>query len=755
MALSSVDHLKSGSNTALSRSSLGIFVITLFVSAFLLFSVQPFFAKMVLPRLGGSPAVWSVAMVFFQAMLLAGYVYAHVLSMYLSPRLSALVHLLVMAAALLFMPIAIPAGWETPPVTGQPVWLLGLFTASVGLPFFAVAANGPLLQSWFSKSGHPHSSDPYFLYSASNLGSFASLFLYIVLFEPNMSIPEISRGWMIGFICLAVLIIASAMSALNGSTTQSRIETTEQTIANTAIPAMQVAQWVGLSFVASGLLVAVTAYTSTDIAVAPFLWIVPLALFLLTFVLAFARNRLFSVEFLSGATTVLAVAALASIAAKQFVPIVLNLAIHSSFFFFAALLCHSVLVDQRPAPRKLTSFYLWMSFGGVLGGVFASLLAPVLFTRIAEYPLLIVLALFCRPATWAGDRRLLIIASAVAACVAMLMSHPLVAETVLIEYKAIVAVIYCVIALISLRYLGKDQAWFLVQIILVLGLIFGLMNAKKTLSIDRSFFGVVSVYESQDQKYIYMAHGSTLHGAMAVTPEGQMPEPLTYYYRTGGIAASLFAAQQKWATNPLGHNASVGIVGLGTGSMLCHRKPNENWTNYEIDKAVVDAASNPNLFRFVSQCGHNDPITVGDARLKMQNEPNGKFDYLLIDAFSSDAIPVHLMTAEAFELYFSKLASDGILTIHISNRFMELASVIQAIAAKNGYVGRFGVFVATPEELAKNVTTNWVVVLARNDEALGSMAIDAKWGPLPDLGTKPWTDDYSNLIGSLMRGFAK
>ena len=755
MALSSVEQFQTHENSRLNGMSLATFVVTLFVSAFLLFSIQPFFAKMVLPRLGGSPAVWSVAMVFFQAMLLAGYLYAHVLSSYLSPRIAALIHLVVMAAALVFMPIAIPAGWETPPDSGQPIWLLGLFTVSVGLPFFAVAANGPLLQNWFSKSGHPHSTDPYFLYSASNLGSFASLFLFMALIEPYFTVPEISRNWMIGFIGLGALIAGCAAFVRFDATAALKSVESQQTKADQKIAPQQIAKWVGLSFVPSGLLVAMTAHISTDIAVAPFLWILPLALFLLTFIFAFARKRIFSVFLLSSSTTLLAVSVLCSILLTHQMPVAVNLALHLVFFFSAALLCHTVLVDQRPAAGGLTSFYLWMSFGGVLGGVFASLLAPLLFTRIAEYPLLIILALFCRPASWEGNVKTLLLASGVAALFAFLFSNSFVAETLLVEHKALVLIVFCVFAVLSRLFLLKDQSWFLVQFILIAGLMFGIVNAKKILSIDRSFFGVVSVYESPDQKYVLMAHGSTLHGAMAITPEGQKPEPLTYYHRTGGIAASLFATQQKWALSPLGRNANIGVVGLGTGSMLCHRKPNETWTSFEIDKAVVDAASNPALFRFVSDCGQKDPIIIGDARLKLLDQPAGKFDYLLIDAFSSDAIPVHLMTDEAFQLYFSKLVNDGILTIHISNRYMELASIIQAIAAKNGYAGRFGIFKADPSLTEKNVTTNWVVVLAKNEAALGSIATSPQWGQLPDLETKPWTDDYSDLFGALMRSYAK
>ena len=731
---------------------LTIFSTTLFVSAFLLFSIQPFFTKMVLPRLGGSPGVWSVAMVFFQAMLLGGYVYAHLLSRYLTPKIAALVHLAIMVAALIFLPIAIPSGWNVPPDQGQSIWLLGLFSASVGLPFFAVAANGPLLQNWFAKSGHPHSEDPYFLYGASNLGSFASLFLFIALIEPSLTVPEISKAWMVGFIALGALIIICAITTVRAYSVSGVSDTKTQSLPSLPIGKLQIAKWIGLSFVPSGLLVAVTAHISTDIAAAPFLWVIPLALFLVTFIFAFAQKRIFSVNLLATATTILAIAVLCSIRLGGYFPVTVSIFLHPAFFFSAALLCHSVLVDLRPTTDKLTSFYMWMSFGGVLGGIFASLLAPVIFNSIAEYPILVILVLFCRPATWRGNNRVLITASCAAAIIAAISTSTPFATVVLANYRFFYLIGLCVFALVSLRYLLRDQAWFIFQVIVFFALAVGMGNMNKTFFTERSFFGVVKAYESDDRRFILLAHGSTLHGAMAKDANGQKPEPLTYYHRTGGIANSLFAAQQKWALSPLGRNANIGVVGLGTGSMFCHRKPNENWTYFEIDKAVVSAASDPSIFQFVHDCGQNDPIVLGDARLKLLDQPDRKFDYLLVDAFSSDAIPVHLMTVEAFKMYFSKMTDDGILVIHISNRYAELASVIQAVAKTNGYTGRFGSFNFDNSKISDYIIPSNVVVLAKTEAALGRIADDPKWKALPDRGTKPWTDDRSDLLGAILRG---
>jgi spermidine synthase len=239
---------------------------------------------------------------------------------------------------------------------------------------------------------------------------------------------------------------------------------------------------------------------------------------------------------------------------------------------------------------------------------------------------------------------------------------------------------------------------------------------------------------------------------MATVPATGAPEPLAYYHSSGALADSLFAAQELWAKAARSVAPHVGIVGLGTGSMLCHRKDGERWTNYEIDKAVVDAAANPKLFRFISECGMGDPIIIGDARLKLADEPAGTFDYLQIDAFSSDAIPAHLLTRQAFDLYFSRLAPSGMLAIHISNRYLEIASILQAIAAEGGYDARIRTSRPTPEQEMRRVHASTVVVMARNEQALARLATDQEWKPLPDLGTRAWTDDYSNLLGAFIRG---
>lgn len=724
---------------------LALFLLTLFISAFLLFSIQPFFAKMVLPRLGGSPAVWSVAMVFFQGMLLLGYGYAHLLTAKFDTKIAAIIHGLVLLAAFVALPVAIPESWNRPPASGEALWLLGLFAASVGLPFFAVSANGPLLQSWFARTGHPHAADPYFLYGASNIGSLASLGLYIVLFEPLFTVPEQSAMWTGGFVLLAVMILVCALPAVLRAP---RVHGVAELPAG-QVSRAQILRWIALAFVPSGLLVAVTAHISVDVAAAPFLWVIPLILFLLTFVIAFQRRPIIGVKFLSRALPWAGAAALIAMVAPTSMPITAALAIHFGFLFLAALLCHSVLVSLRPPAGNLTSFYLWMSLGGVLGGIFASLVAPAAFNWIAEYPLLIVAALLCRPGVFGGNLRdfglqagLLFICGCFFLAAALIGWLPH-----LTQRGGASALLLGVIAIGAIVQLRSNRAYAL-SLVFLLPLAFLLERVQGDLFVERSFYGVVKVAKSADGAHRFMMHGTTIHGAMATDVDGKPPVPLTYYHESGGMARAVAALRKARG----GRIGEVGVVGLGTGSILCHRGPGERWTSYEIDPSVVAVARNPALFRFVSECGEGDPVVIGDARLRLEDELAGKYDLLVVDAFSSDSVPAHLMTREAVELYRDKLAEGGLLVMHISNRHLELASVVAAIGADLGLEVRIGLFGTDAKTRAQPfVTPTQVAVLANEGTDLESLLADARW-KRPEAGrTRPWTDDYSDIIGALWR----
>ncbi len=385
---------------ALARAQVPAAAAALLLSAFLLFSVQPMFTKMVLPRLGGSSATWSVALVVFQALLLGGYLYAHLLARRLGIRAALALHLGLMLVAGLALPIGLPAGFGPPPVENQALWLVGLFATAVGLPFFALSANGPLLQAWFARSGHPRARDPYFLYAASNIGSFAALVAYPVLIEPVLPLRAQAEAWCGGFVLLGLLVLASGLAASAGAAGADEARVAS---ASAAPGWRRRGAWIGLALVPSALLVSVTAHISTDIAATPLLWVVPLALFLLTFAIAFRDGTALPGRRLLRLQVWGTALALASFAIGF--GLWGGLALHLGLFFVSALIAHATLYHVRPAPDRLTEFYVCVSLGGVLGGIACGLVAPLVVSRVVEYPVLLVAALACRPGFFSGSAR--------------------------------------------------------------------------------------------------------------------------------------------------------------------------------------------------------------------------------------------------------------------------------------------------------------------------------------------------------------
>ncbi len=735
------------------RLLLAVFALALLWSAFLLFTLQPYFARLVLPLLGGAPAVWSVALVFYQAMLLAGYAYAHVSSTRLGLRSAILLHLALVALAFLFLPVAIPEGWQTPPAGSHAVWQLGLFLSAIGLPYLVLAANAPLLQAWFARTGHPHAADPYFLYGASNAGSFAALLLYVVLIEPRIGLAGQGVAWAVGFGILALLIALAALVALRRSHPAATVafgeSPAERERAGTPL------WWMLCGFVPSGLLVAVTAQISLDIAAVPFLWVAPLALFLLTFVIAFARRPWVPLGLLSWLIPFAAAGALIVLYSPRLPPVWVSLAVHLGFLFIASLFCHSLLVASRPHAGQLTRFYLWMSAGGALGGLFAAIAAPLLFGWIAEYVILIVATVLLRPQLVARGRAqlaALAVAAVLGAAVVYFTAWSGVAE--LFQGRVGIALAIMALAGTGLGFLLVSPIAHALTLLLVLPLAQLHAQAGTTLFSERSFFGVLRVHDTPDGMFRLMTHGTTLHGAMATRPPIVLqpgmwaPEPLTYYHRSGALAAAIFAMQERRG----GAMDRVAAIGLGTGSAVCHRAPGERWTVTEIDRSVVRAALSPSLFSFMPVCGTDVETRIGDGRLLMQDEPERAFDLILVDAFSSDSIPVHLMTREAIALYMSRLVEDGIVVLHISNRYLELESVLAAIAREEGLAIRSALFVPTGSDADHPyINLTLAAVIAREDQHFGPLLRDTRW-QVPDAGTtRAWTDNYSDVLSALLR----
>jgi hypothetical protein len=728
------------------------FCIALFLSAFLLFSVQPMFTKLVLPKLGGTPAVWSVAMVFFQAVLLTGYAYAHVLTTWLTPRGAAFVHLSLMGLIFaLALPMGLPTDVGQPPEEGQALWLVGIFAVSVGLPFFAISANGPLLQAWFARTGHSHATDPYFLYGASNTGSLLALLSYPFLIEPSLPVSDQVHIWTLGF---ALLIVGVATAAsLAGRIPPTAIFLQTKAVKAAASGWSNRATWTALAFVPSALLVAVTAFISTDVAAAPLLWVIPLALFLLSFIIVFQRKPFLRHERMLSLHLIVIGFLLAPVLLGLHLDWQVMLPLHLVGFFLTAMVCHGEMARRRPPAQHLTEFYMWMSFGGVLGGLFAGLLAPHLFSSIVEYPLLLVASILCHPGLFeANDRSRtlktigLILGAGGIIAVALFTASRAVSESELANPTAILIGLGLVLMLQfkhPARLAGLSAAVFLIVAANRVG--------GEEAEAIRSFYGVHNVAMTSDGQFRLLSHGTTLHGAQKVRDEnGRLlegpPEAITYYHDSGNISQAIEAIRAAQ-----GHLSNVSVIGVGTGSLACRRQPGESWTFYEIDRTVINIAKDPSRFTFLASCAPDAPIVLGDARLTVAGAADGSIDLLIVDAFSSDAIPIHLMTQEAIALYVRKLSTRGSLVLHISNRNIELASVVAAVGDVNG----LAMFRAGPEgrtSIGRYVTDSEVVVLSRSVNDVGDLATRSGWqrdDAKP--GTQPWTDDYADVIGAVWR----
>jgi hypothetical protein len=744
---------------------LAAYTAAVFLSALLLFAVQPMFTRMVLPQLGGSPSVWSVAIVFFQSMLLAGYAYAHWLAAAKRRFMPVLIHLGLLAAAGLTLPLSIAQGWGEPPARGTEFWLLGLFTLSIGLPFFALAANNPLLQTWFVRTGHRDGRDPYFLYAASNIGSFLALLSYPILLEPAFTLRMQDRLWSGGFIILTVLIAGCGYLLL-----RTRPEAGLAHQAEAAMPkpnSMMLGRWVFLSAVPSGLLVAVTAYISTDVAAAPLMWVMPLSLYLLTWVLVFARRTILPHALMLLLQPLAIAGIVVLLLYGSYVPLIQNLSAHLLAFFVIAMACHGELARSRPAPAHLTAFYLSLSFGGMVGGLFAGLFAPYAFSWVAEYPILAVLAVLCRPfASPPWPRLAGWIPSFVkiywppygrcfwpiGVTVALALILPAYFGFHLTEEMTdgLNAVVLTLAALSIVLLRDPPKSAFAVALALAVIRLYPTDEGRsETL---RSFFGVNQIYETPDRRFRILKHGSTIHGAQRLlTNDGEpvsgRPEPITYYHATSAMTQVIEAVRAR-----KGSPLRAAVIGLGSGSLACRIGPNEKWRFFEIDSTVIRIARDPKRFSFVSSCAPDLEIILGDARLTLAKEPDHVYDLIIVDAYSSDAIPVHLATREAMAIYKSKLAPHGVVLMHISNRHLELQSVVVGIAAANELASWIWSNDDEDSDDDNYIFTSDVVISAANETDIGALAETDTWVPTeprPDLRT--WTDDYSNIAGAFWR----
>ena len=716
-----------------SAAPVWLFAGTLFVSATLLFWIQPLFAKMVLPLLGGSPSVWNTAMVFFQAVLLAGYAYAHLLSRRCGQRSQILLHLGVLAVAALALPIGVAHGWRPDAGTPPTLWLLGLLGASIGAPFFAVATTAPLLQRWFSQTGHPHAHDPYFLYGASNLGSILALLAFPFVLEPLLSSRAQAVAWTLGFAVLAVAIAGCGSLVWRRPVS---LTPTSETATRPNWP--QRLSWIAYAALPSSLLLAVTTHISTDIAPAPLLWVVPLTLYLLTFVIAFARRPPIPHGFVVRIMPLALMSLVATVAFRE--PVGVFLPLHLVVFFVITLMCHGELVRRRPGVASLTEFYLCMSLGGVLGGACIALGAPLLFDSVFEYPLSLALAAALLPgASIRAKRGDIILALLI---LAVLIGGQ--AGATGLGYPLSSFIVYCICAAFVLVVFAlKNRP---LGFALCIGAIFVggsyASTSHGTLWQGRSFFGVYRVSESADPPTRSLFHGTTNHGGQLVADNGDI-SPTTYHTASSPIVEVLLATQAH------GVGQRVGVVGLGAGALAYWRRPEDDWRYYEIDPLIIWLAVESGWFELMPRGPESIPIVLGDARLTLAEEPDGRFDLLIMEAYSSDAIPMHLLTREAVALYMDKLAEDGLLALHISNRFLDLELVVARIVEQAGYAAQvaFREEDDIDEETDPTGSPSHWVLIARSQATLDGLALGEVWQPLeaPSEG-RVWSDDFSNLL---------
>jgi spermidine synthase len=722
-----------------------LFASTMFLSGFLLFLVEPMAAKMVLPILGGVPMVWNACVVFFQIVMLAGYGYAFGASR-LQVRQHVVLHAAVLALPAAVLPFMIQAGSVTPP-DGNPIaWLLVLLAGSIGLPFFVLSTSASVFQHWLSRTDHPAARDPYFLYSASNLGCLLALACYPIVVEPLFTLKEQTRLWTIGYAEFVLLGGACAIFAWRRSTAHVAVTAAADAsaaLAGAPVTAMRRARWLLLAFIPSSLMLAVTNYVSTDIAAVPLLWIVPLALYLLTFALAFGRRSAAAGGVARRALPLLVVPLALFMVANVQAPLIAIVSLHLAAFGVMALNCHVDLANDRPAPSRLTEFYFWVSLGGMLGGLFNTLAAPVLFNRIVEYPLVVVLAcLVFRASDSAVASRRTILDVAVPLTIAGMTGGIVVALSARGASLALQLAALSVPALLTFAQRRRAmQFGFCMAALIVASLVFG-NTADRQLFATRTFFGVYRVKEDLGGSYHWLAHGTTLHGMQALAPQ-RRGEALTYYHETGPFG-------QAWKALPrVGTAREVGVVGLGVGTLAAYARPEQRWTFFEIDPAIERIARTREYFSYLAACGDRCRVVLGDARISLGRVPERTYDLLVLDAFSSDSIPMHLMTRESLALYLSRLAPDGVLMMHISNRHLRLAPVVARLADSQGLAAVQQLEASRPDWPEGKNPSNWIV-MARDRSDLDALIKDARWSALVASPPTPlWTDDFSNILSVL------
>jgi SAM-dependent methyltransferase len=776
---------------------LPLFIIAIFTGASLLFLVQPLIARVILPWMGGAPAVWNTAMVFFQGALLLGYLYAHALSRLADPRRQVIFHAAVLALACLTLPIGLPASewWHPDPETPPALSVLLLLALSVGVPFFALASAGPLLQRWFARSSHPRAADPYFLYAASNAGSMLALLGYPLLVEPSLGLTDQRWWWSGAFLLAALLAVACGVAMLRrpGIAPAADPPTGSATEPASNEPRRQWtlrARWIALAAVPSSLMLGATQYLTSDIGSFPLLWVLPLSLYLLTWIIAFTRAGPLATHVAGVLMLPAAVGIGVLLITEPRQPIGWVILAHAGFLLLAAQACHGRLAARRPHPSRLTEFYLCLSIGGLLGGLFNAFAAPAIFTGVTEYPLAIAAACLlgapsfhrsaphdaapdpstapppARPAFFTRARLLnaglAVLLPGLVAVSYMTIAHaqpP--TDSWSPEWRRAVELGAPALICLSAAFWRVRFALCVLALALMPGV--RMLSEGTPVLTSRTFFGVHRVFTAPDyagpdlgmRPAIRLWHGRTDHGSQFLDPDLR-GEPTTYYTRSGPAGDALRLLQRRHG--PL----RIALVGLGAGTMAAHLRPDDQATFFEIDPEVDRIANDTALFTYLRDARDRGarihPTILGDARLTMARVPDGSFDLIVLDAFSSDAIPRHLLTVEALRMFARRLTPDGLLLVHISNWYLQLDPVLALAAADLGLTAyrRWDDRVPSDRSTSPGHARSDWVALAPRRRTIEPLLVEFEWETLPFAGDagllllrRPWTDDHSDILSIL------
>ena len=777
--------------------------------------VQPMVGKILLPYLGGVPAVWTTCMLFFQLALLAGYVYAEKSIRYLGCQRQSILHLLLMTGAFMLLPLNIGTSGASTAATAPTVWLLVRLTSSIGFLFFLIAANAPLLQRYYSETGQSDAADPYFLYAASNTGSLLALISYPFVFEPLLRLSQQKQVWSALYIVQTLLVMLCCMILWRGNTKKPADAAdhsipesgqsfsngtglcntnTEQidyinaeladleVIFNSSKPEKESKEsdtdnvsptwktalyWCLLGFVPCSAMLSVTTHIATDVASAPLLWVFPLSLYLISFILVFAHNSYWRdirwERYMFPAAVLAMMLYHYSITESSW----LIIPLHLSAVFLICMYFHGRLAEDRPAATQLNSYYVWMSVGGILGGIFNGLIAPMCFKTQIEYILTLLtsailssmLAKSHYDPEYSTARRLL-----VAAAFMLLLALPGWLKADNFNKLLSDSGLFMTFIALLLIYVFNNVRKTVGLILIVISLITFLEKTAdpRLIMVDRSFFGILRVtklvndgevvdpdlkVEGVKDIFHCLSHGTTLHGVERRIADMRMSYPLSYYSREGPVGSIFRAGQINRAFK------NIGVVGLGCGTLAWYGRPWQHFDFFEIDPKVVEIAKNPDFFTFLHNSKASISHIIGDARISLQNVPDHTYDLLVIDAYSSDAVPIHLMTLEAFKLYKDKIKPDGMMLFHVSSRYFKLSPVIRRICEELGiaclrsydepanYSMRYDWY--DYDQISRS---DWIAA-AGNAQRLEILKLYARWDEIElNRNYSVWTDDYANIL---------